>query len=836
MNMFSKLQGIDANGRHAANWGKLDTSSIKVPALSINEKSTNYDAYNAMCASIREMLTQAVDVIYGDEKQKKYIKIVDMLMLRIRGALQKLNEQNEKKIDEVNENLETVLESFHAKIEKLIEEHDSQLLKSNSLIFQELQSTIIQKIEEQCYSSDSNDESTGEKQKNSKQQFNETSSESIQKFENLTNANSFEQNICDLLVGLQKQVLTGFARIESLIKSNDVQKNAENAVANTEKSIDQQIVNRQKKNEGDVKKQIGSLNSKAMSDLDSSFSKKDIKDEKDDGKKSKKKKKKKKDSDLKNAMTGKQFNMLRNLLSRQFDIVVEISEQIIKRMNKRFVQINKRIDKLIQDRTKNGFSWGKLLFFLSFFIIPLLWSKITDFFKDGADLGKINEKIDNIIQNFDVGKYIDVDKLAKYVDDAIKRFADNFDFKQFITDTSQQIWDWVKKQFNEFVENPIGTFEGLIKDAFEKMTAWVTDMWNWVKGNDPTTDKAKKEIDKERKSQLSEHEHLLDQEVKKIEEKTSAETKKLTDEGEKHEQAMTTSMNNAQTSIDASTEKLNNKTNSIHHDATKTDTELDNISSNSLATVNSQIKQIEDNLTKEVNNVTDAQAKDIRNEANKIDQKIRREGAPTQYTREMVEKAERDVDSLNENAEPNIEILKPVKHYTFVEETTDKGTRRLLTTRDEVNKQLEKIQSNENVQTSSVKAIQNAIKYGTFTDAELSENDKKLVQRERKERTIKLAMEGEITPQKFFDEAAIMYDKVNEAYEVVSNGLNDISETNKKSYDLLEEIKNKLEPSLDSVSDALNELSDLKPEINSAITIQVNANKQNATDAEMTDN
>lgn len=75
-----------------------------------------------------------------------------------------------------------------------------------------------------------------------------------------------------------------------------------------------------------MKKQIGSLNSKAMSDLDSSFSKKDIKDEKDDGKKSKKKKKTKKDSDLKNAMTGKQFNMLRNLLSRQFDIVVEISE------------------------------------------------------------------------------------------------------------------------------------------------------------------------------------------------------------------------------------------------------------------------------------------------------------------------------------------------------------------------------------------------------------------------------------------------------------------------------------------------------------------------------
>ena len=836
MNMSSKLQGIDANGRHAANWGKLDTSSIKVPALSINEKSTNQDAYNAMCASIREMLTQAVDVIYGDEKQKKYIKIVDMLMLRIRGALQKLNEQNEKKIDEVNEKLETVLESFHAKIEKLIEKHDSQLLKSNSLIFQELQSIIIQKIEEQCYSSDSNDESTGEKQKNSKQQLNETSSESIQKFENLTNANSFEQNICDLLVGLQKQVLTGFARIESLIKSNDVQKNAENAVANTEKSIDQQIVNRQKKNEGDVKKQIGSLNSKAMSDLDSSFSKKDIKDEKDDGKKSKKKKKKKKDSDLKNAMTGKQFNMLRNLLSRQFDIVVEISEQIIKRMNKRFVQINKRIDKLIQDRTKNGFSWGKLLFFLSFFIIPLLWSKITDFFKDGADFNKIGEKIDNIIQNFDVTKYIDVDKLAKYVDDAIKRFTDNFNFTQFITDTSQQIWDWVEEKFKEFVSNPIGTFKGLIEDAFNKMTAWVTDMWDWVMGNNPTTDKAKKEIDKERKSQLSEHEQLLDQEVKKIEQKTSAETKKLTDEGKEHEQAMTTSMNDAQTSINASTEKLNNKTNSIQDDATKTGTDLDQITTNSLSAVNSQIKSIEGNLTKEINDVTQKQTDQLKKQANEIDDNMRKDGAPTEYTIDMVDKVEKDVQSIPENDAlvPNIKTLAPVQDYVFVSAKTEKGTRNLLATKKDVNDQIDKVNAATSGQTATVRYLKNALNGGTFTN-ELDEDQIEDKKRKNEEKVLKIAMEGEITPQKFFDEAALMYSKVNEAYNVVSDGLADISETNKKSYDLLEEIKNKLEPSLDNVSNALNELSDLKPEINSAITIQVNANKQNATDAGMAD-
>ena len=43
------------------------------------------------------------------------------------------------------------------------------------------------------------------------------------------------------------------------------------------------------------------------------------------------------------------------------------------------------------------------------------------------------------------------------------------------------------------------------------------------------------------------------------------------------------------------------------------------------------------------------------------------------------------------------------------------------------------------------------------------------------------ALNGRVTPEKFFEEASVMYDTVNEAYTAMINGLADINESNKKS-------------------------------------------------------
>ena len=46
----------------------------------------------------------------------------------------------------------------------------------------------------------------------------------------------------------------------------------------------------------------------------------------------------------------------------------------MKKVSRGFKSINERLDKIIKDKKKNGFSWTKLMFFASLFLIPVFWS------------------------------------------------------------------------------------------------------------------------------------------------------------------------------------------------------------------------------------------------------------------------------------------------------------------------------------------------------------------------------------------------------------------------------------------------------------------------------
>jgi len=70
---------------------------------------------------------------------------------------------------------------------------------------------------------------------------------------------------------------------------------------------------------------------------------------------------------------------LKKLLIGQFYDVIETSDIIVKKVNRGHKNINNRLDKIIKDRKKNGFSWTKLIFFLSIFLIPMLFSNVRDF-------------------------------------------------------------------------------------------------------------------------------------------------------------------------------------------------------------------------------------------------------------------------------------------------------------------------------------------------------------------------------------------------------------------------------------------------------------------------
>jgi len=70
---------------YPAAWPKLDVSAIE--KIKVSSKASNSE----LASAIQQMISEAVVALYGNNTDKKYIKIVDLIMLRIRGALEKLN-------------------------------------------------------------------------------------------------------------------------------------------------------------------------------------------------------------------------------------------------------------------------------------------------------------------------------------------------------------------------------------------------------------------------------------------------------------------------------------------------------------------------------------------------------------------------------------------------------------------------------------------------------------------------------------------------------------------------------------------------------------------------
>ena len=191
-----------------------------------------------------------------------------------------------------------------------------------------------------------------------------------------------------------------------------------------------------------------------------------INDNKDKDSKVKGKEKSKK-TVLKDIMTGKQFNMLKNFLKKQFFEVTDISSEIIKKNNKNFNKVDDNLEKLIKERKKNGFSWAKLIMFLSLFFIPFFWSNITSLLKTAATSIDLNEKIDSA---------------AKFVDTKVTEYVNNIDWDKVATNLKDKVWEHLQKKFDEFIKNPMDWMVKEIEKTYNSCVEWVKDLWLAVTG------------------------------------------------------------------------------------------------------------------------------------------------------------------------------------------------------------------------------------------------------------------------------------------------------------------------------------------------------------------
>ena len=137
------LKGRDVNGMRATMWGKLDTSAIS--KVKVPEKCTNEQLADA----VKQMLIESVNKLYGSNKDKKYIKIVDMMMMRMRGALSELNEKIQEVQEENAKSLDTdeLVSKLSKSLTEFIEENDKKHDEDPSKKLQELYDVVNELVE-----------------------------------------------------------------------------------------------------------------------------------------------------------------------------------------------------------------------------------------------------------------------------------------------------------------------------------------------------------------------------------------------------------------------------------------------------------------------------------------------------------------------------------------------------------------------------------------------------------------------------------------------------------------------------------------------------------------
>ena len=99
--------------------------------MSVPKNCTNEQLVDA----VKKMIVEAVNTLYGDNKDEKYIKIVNLIMMRVRGALAELSKEVEEKnaenfdADKITEKLSTLLSDLVEKNEKKRDEEHFNKLK-----------------------------------------------------------------------------------------------------------------------------------------------------------------------------------------------------------------------------------------------------------------------------------------------------------------------------------------------------------------------------------------------------------------------------------------------------------------------------------------------------------------------------------------------------------------------------------------------------------------------------------------------------------------------------------------------------------------------------------
>lgn len=446
--MASKIVGRDINGMRAAGWSQPNLAGFQ--NIKVSPKCSNAELLEA----IKSIVAQSVFALRGIAADDKYRNIVDMLMLRVRGALAetiKELESNEVDID-TSEIAENVSEAAIELIQEKIDPKNGLILIDKSNL-QQLVDTIVEAISTKSQKEQQPEEST--KEQTQQETENVIVEKTIEKNETktiektqVTTASPTQvaqvdvtQSISlDDINKLQAELDKNFKKIESLIQSNGVepqkQLEAQSGAARVETTIVQTIVTVEKTAEESGKK----LEEKTSTP--SAKVEEKVEAPKDKGK-------------VNDVLTNRQFSELLKMLAKCQTATVNLIGLAIESTNKQFEDLNEQLEKIWKHLNKSKISWLAILAGISLILLPLFWDKIKGFFT------WLNEEF--------------------HIGDIINKFINSIDWGKHVGKVTGFIWDAVKKKFMDFIQNPMGFIVNKFTTAYTAITTWTKDIWSWVK-------------------------------------------------------------------------------------------------------------------------------------------------------------------------------------------------------------------------------------------------------------------------------------------------------------------------------------------------------------------
>lgn len=613
--MGSKLIGRDINGMRASNWAGINLGPIQ--SIKVKPNCSNDELLDAIKSIISEAATQ----LRSNNTDDKYRNIVDMLMMRVRGALMLVTQHIDSSLEQLQqidqsefiENTSTnIINAINSKLES------NELYILNTELLNNLVNLIIQSIQQSCIqqstvNTDSTNEQSIETNSNSSDTGNniesdlsnnemdsaDTGAESNMLLDIIKNQQTIIDNINQISLALDDN----FKKLETLITSNNIrtipQDNKDNKINDIEKTITNTITN--------VEKTVSYNQSKIDKKSDAAQSIKNAAPPQNNNqtinkvnapvtppKESKK---------GKNIFTNKQFNTFLKIIQSTSNTISNTLAIVDSNIQNKLHTIAQKLDIMYEKQTKGKIDLIGILAIVSLFLLPLIVKKIAELITWLNETYKIDDMIANVLKKVDWGKHISA----------------LFSF----------LWSAIKKLFMAIIEDPFNWLKAQFKGVWNNISSWFKDIWAWVKSKLGYTEEKQKENEKKSEQYAQ---TVLSTQINNLENKTAETATKIQDKCVDQCNKTTESINNVQVETSAQVNDLNKTTSSAITNVTETVNECDKTTQTSVSQTTQNLEKTVDTAEQNVNDRSDSEiqkANDkVDSQLSELDKKVMAEGPP----------------------------------------------------------------------------------------------------------------------------------------------------------------------------------------------------------------